>query len=258
LAPSDTALVNLDVTLTSQVIEGNHTIYLRIREDISDVSVARYFDLPISIEIGQDDPTIEIKLYSQIPVFQPGMEEEITMIVKNEGNSDVMVLLDADVGGNLAGWSADAYNSSTGAQLISVKAFTQEFFTVKIRAGEDALNNDEVEIIVSATPLSEDESYPAEYTAEMDVTVRVKLGNTFAVIVKELQNPRPSTIAIGLGIVILLVAAVTGRKNRIEYIDVWVDDEDEEDDAEMELPDLVSAEDDDAYDDDDIELVDFD
>ena len=258
LAPSDTALVNLDVTLTSQVIEGNHTIYLRIREDISDVSVARYFDLPISIEIGQDDPTIEIKLYSQIPVFQPGMEEEITMIVKNEGNSDVMVLLDADVGGNLAGWSADAYNSSTGAQLISVKAFTQEFFTVKIRAGEDALNNDEVEIIVSATPLSEDESYPAEYTAEMDVTVRVKLGNTFAVIVKELQNPRPSTIAIGLGIVILLVAAVTGRKNRIEYIDVWVDDEDEEEDAEMDLPDLVSAEDDDAYDDDDIELVDFD
>ena len=63
---------------------------------------------------------------------------------------------------------------------------------------------------------------------------------------------------IGLGIVILLVAAVTGRKNRIEYIDVWVDDEEEEDDAEMELPDLVSAEDDDAYDDDEIELVDFD
>ena len=258
LAPSDTALVNLDVTLTSQVIEGNHTIYLRIREDIADLSIARYFDLPISIEIGQDDPTIEIKLYSQIPVFQPGMEEEITMIVKNDGNSDVMVLLDADVGGNLAGWSADAYNSSTGAQLISVKAFTQEFFTVKIRAGEDALNNDEVEIIVSATPLSEDESYPAEYTAEMDVTVRVSINGVFGVILKELQNPRPSTIAIGLGIVILLVAAVTGRRNRIEYIDVWVDDEDEEEDSEMELPDLVSAEDDDSYDDDEIELVDFD
>ena len=57
---------------------------------------------------------------------------------------------------------------------------------------------------------------------------------------------------------ILLVAAVTGRRNRIEYIDVWVDDEDEEEDSEMELPDLVSAEDDDSYDDDEIELVDFD
>ena len=120
LAPTDTALVNLDITLTSQVIQGNHTIYLRIREDISDVSIARYFDLPIAVEIGQDDPTIEIKLFSAISVFRPGMEEEITMIVKNEGNSDVRVLLDADVGGNLAGRSADAYNSSTGAQLISV------------------------------------------------------------------------------------------------------------------------------------------
>ena len=115
-----------------------------------------------------------------------------------------------------------------------------------------------MEIIVSATPLSEDESYPAEYTAEMDVTVRVSINGVFGVILKELQNPRPSTIAIGLGIVILLVAAVTGRRNRIEYIDVWVDDEEEEDDSEMELPDLVNAEDDDSYDDDDIELVDFD
>ena len=258
LAPTDTALVNLDITLTSQVIQGNHTIYLRIREDISDVSIARYFDLPISVEIGQDDPTIEIKLFSAISVFRPGMEEEITMIVKNDGNSDVMVLLDADVGSNLAGWSADAYNSTTGAQLISVKAFTQEFFTVKIRAGEDALNNDQVQITITATPLSEDESYPAEYTADMDVTVRIKIDGVFGVILKELQNPRPSTIAIGLGVVILLVAAVTGRRNRIEYIDVWVDDDEVEEETEMELPDLVSAEDDDTYDEEDIELVDFD
>ena len=69
---------------------------------------------------------------------------------------------------------------------------------------------------------------------------------------------RPSTFAIGLGVVILLVAAVTGRRNRIEYIDVWVDDDEFEDDTEMELPDLVSAEDDDSYDEEDIELVDFD
>jgi hypothetical protein len=258
LAPTDTALVNLDITLTSQVIQGNHTIYLRVREDISDVSIARYFDLPISVEIGQDDPTIEIKLFSAISVFRPGMEEEITMIVKNDGNSDVMVLLDADVESNLAGWSADAYNSTTGAQLISVKAFTQEFFTVKIRAGEDALNNDQVQITITATPLSEDESYPAEYTADMDVTVRIKIDGVFGVILKELQNPRPSTIAIGLGVVILLVAAVTGRRNRIEYIDVWVDDDEAEEETEMELPDLVSVEDDDTYDDEDIELVDFD
>jgi len=256
LAPGDTALANLDITLTSQVIQGNHTIYLRIREDITDVSVARYFDLPLTVEIGQDDPTIEIKLYSQIPVFQPGMEEEITMVVQNDGNSDVMVLLGAEVAGG--GWTASAFMANTTSPVVTVEAFSQEFFTVRIRAGDDALNNDNVEVLVSATPFSEDESYPAEYTAEMDVTIRVSINGVFGVIWKELQHPRPSTIAIGLGVVILLVAAVTGRKNRIEYIDVWVDDDEAEDDSELELPDLVNAEDDDSYSDEDIELVDFD
>ena len=55
-----------------------------------------------------------------------------------------------------------------------------------------------------------------------------------------------------------MVAAVTGRRNRIEYIDVWVDDDEVEEEEEMELPDLVSDEDDDSYDEEDIELVDLD
>ena len=124
--------------------------------------------------------------------------------------------------------------------------------------GSEMCIRDRVEITITATPLSEDESYPADYTAEMDVTIRVSIDGVFGVILKELQNPRPSTIAIGLGIVILLVAAVTGRRNRVEYIDVWVDDDEDEEETEMELPDLVSAEDDDSYDEEDIELVDFD
>ena len=80
----------------------------------------------------------------------------------------------------------------------------------------------------------------------------------FGIIVSELSNPRPATIAIGLGMVILIVAAVSGRRNRVEYIDVWVDDDEIESDEEIELPDLVTADDDDAYDEEDIELVDLD
>ena len=79
------------------------------------------------------------------------------------------------------------------------------------------------------------------------------------IIVNELSNPRPATIAIGLGMVILLVAAVSGRRNRIEYVDVWVDDDEEdEEDGELDIPDLVSSEDDDSYDVEDFDLVDLD
>ena len=254
LAPQDTALVYLDITLTSQVSEGNHTIYLRVREDISDLSLARYFDLPLTILIGKDDPILSIHQISQTHALQPGDISEIQMKVKNEGNSEVLVLLDADASQD---WDATVI-SQNGAQVVTVPAFSEVSFTVTIEAGESALNGDEMPIIVTAKPLSEEESYPDEYTARKTVVVQVSITDPIGIILHELQNPRAATLAIGLGVIILLVAAVTGRRNRIEYIDVWVDDDEVEEEEEMELPDLVSEEDDDSYDEEDIELVDLD
>ena len=255
LAPGDTEMVNLDITLTSQVSEGNHTIYLRVREDISDLSIARYFDLPLTILIGKDDPQLSIHQISQIHAVKPGDVLEITMKVKNEGNSDTMVLLGADA---TNGWIASAANFTSGAQLISVPAFKEVDFLVTIIVGDDSMNGDDVPVVVTAQPLAEDDSWPDEYTAKKTITVQVAITDPIGIILNELQNPRPVTLLIGFGAIILLVAAVTGRRNRIEYIDVWVDDDEFDDDEEMELPDLVSAEEDDSYDEEDIELVDLD
>ena len=255
LAPGDSQLINLDITLTAQVPEGNHTIYLRIREDISDSSLARYFDLPLTILIGKDKPQLSIRQQSATPTMVPGEITEIQMKVKNDGNTDVMVLLDVDVSGD---WDADVI-SQNGAQVVTVNAFSEVSFTVTITAGDSALNGDNKQIYVTAKPLSEEESFPEQYTAEQTLNIRIKMDDKLEVIVKELTDPRPATIAIGLGMVILLVAAISGRRNRVEYVDVWVDEDDEEsDEGEFEMPDLVTAEDDDAYDEDDIELVDLD
>ena len=240
--------------MTSQVSEGNHTIYLRVREDISDLSLARYFDLTLTILIGKDDPILSIHQISQTHALQPGDISEIQMKVKNEGNSEVLVLLDADASQD---WDATVI-SQNGAQVVTVPAFSEVSFTVTIEAGESALNGDEMPIIVTAKPLSEEESYPDEYTARKTVVVQVSITDPIGIILHELQNPRAATLAIGLGVILLLVAAVTGRRNRIEYIDVWVDDDEVEEEEEMELPDLVSDEDDDSYDEEDIELVDLD
>ena len=255
LAPGDSQLINLDITLTAQVPEGNHTIYLRIREDISDSSLARYFDLPLTILIGKDKPQLSIRQQSATPTMVPGEITEIQMKVKNDGNTDVMVLLDVDVSGD---WDADVI-SQNGAQVVTVNAFSEVSFTVTITAGDSALNGDNKQIFVTAKPLSEEESFPEQYTAEQTLNIRIKMDDKFEVIVKELTDPRPATIAIGLGMVILLVAAISGRRNRVEYVDVWVDEDDEESgEGEFEMPDLVTADDDDAYDEDDIELVDLD
>ena len=176
------------------------------------------------------------------------------MKVKNKGNSEVLVLLDADASDD---WDATVV-SQNGAQVVTVPAFSEVSFTVTIKAGESAQKGDEMSIMVTAKPLSEDESFPDEFTARKEVIIQILITNPLDVIKNELMNPRPATIAIGLGVIILLVAAISGRRNRIEYIDVWVDDDGVEEESEFELPDLVSAEDDASYDEEDIELVDLD
>ena len=254
LAPGDTELINLDITLTDRVAEGNHTIYLRIREDISDLSAARYFDLSLIIQIGKDDPLLTIHQISQSHALKPGEISEIQMKVKNEGNSEVLILLDADASD---GWDATVV-SQNGAQVVTVPAFSEVSFTVTIETPEEAKNGDEMTVVVSAKPLSEDESYPDEFTARKTVNLQIAVNNLIDRIGGEIFDPGPVTILIGLAFMILLVASISGRRNRVEYIDVWVDEDEFEEETQMELPDTVSAEDDDFYDDDEIELIDFD
>ena len=254
LAPSDTELINLDIMLNAQVPAENHTIYLRIREDISDPTVARYFDLPLTILIGKDKPQLSIHQKSQIPPLQPLDTIEIQMKVKNEGNSDVLVLLDAKTTGVL---DVEVTTLDYG-NVVNVPAFTEVDFTVTVTVGEAAQNGDTIRVEISAKPLSQEESFGEQYTAKKNLDVQISINDVIGIIVSEISNPRPATIAIGIGMIILIVAAVSGRRNRVEYIDVWVDDEDLESEGEIDLPDLVSAEDDDIYDEDDIELVDLD
>ena len=255
LAPEDTALINLDITLTQQVSEGNHTLYLRVREDIADESVARYFDLPLTILIGKDDPQLSIHQISQSHAMEPDRVSEIQMKVKNTGNSEVLVLLDADAGD---GWSAEV-ESQSGAQVITIPAFDEVTFTLTIESSADALNGDQVPVVVTAKPLSEEESYPDEYTARKTVTVEVSISDPISIIASEIFGDRIETKLIGIMAIVLLVAWIVGRRGRVEYIDEWVDEDERLDvEAEMDVPEPVSDEDEDAYDDEDIELVDLD
>jgi len=255
LAPQDTTLINLDITLTEQVTEGNHTIYLRVEEDINDPSLQRFFELPITILIGQDEPQLSIHQITQGHAMRPDSTSEIQMKVKNNGNSAVLVLLDAEA---TDGWSASVL-SQNGAQVVTIPPFDEVSFTLTIVSSEDALNGDEMPIVVTAKPLSEDESYPAEYTARKTVTVEISIDGTLEIIWAEMSGGRIETRLIGIGVIVLLVAWIVGRRGRIEYLDEWVDEEEEEGlESEFDLPDPVSEDEDDSYDDDEIELVDLD
>ena len=262
LGPGDFTEVFVTVTLTSQVIAGNHTVYLRIIEDIDD-DEPRYFDLPIVFEIKAGDPELQIVQVSPNYELLPGEAYSIQLKVKNNGNGPLTILLDAEV--EVSGWSVDIEGPS-GSPLIELEAFEEATFNLEVTVPESANNGQQVPIQITATPFDTEQSWPEEYTATITVTVTVGISSLLDILVNEITHPRLSTMVIGLVSILLLFAGVQSRMNRrrwtahLAYLEsLGEGDEDEETEGEdSDLPSPVTSieeEDSDDYEDDEIELV---
>ena len=262
LGPGDFTEVFVTVTLTSQVIAGNHTVYLRIIEDIDDDD-PRYFDLPIVFEIEAGDPELQIVQVSPNYELLPGEAYSIQLKVKNNGNGPLTILLDAEV--EVSGWSVDIEGPS-GSPLIELEAFEEATFNLEVTVPESANNGQQVPLQITATPFDTEQSWPEEYTATITVTVTVGISSLLDILVNEITHPRLSTMVIGLVSILLLFAGVQSRMNRrrwtahLAYLEsLGEGDEDEETEGEdSDLPSPVTSieeEDSDDYEDDEIELV---
>ena len=262
LGPGDFTEVFVTVTLTSQVIAGNHTVYLRIIEDIDD-DEPRYFDLPIVFEIKAGDPELQIVQVSPNYELLPGEAYSIQLKVKNNGNGPLTILLDAEV--EVSGWSVDIEGPS-GSPLIELEAFEEATFNLEVIVPESANNGQQVPIQITATPFDTEQSWPEEYTATTTVIMTVGISSLLDILVNEITHPRLSTLVIGLVSILLLFAGVQSRMNRrrwtahLAYLEsLGGRDEDEETEGEdSDLPSPVTSieeEDSDDYEDDEIELV---
>ena len=262
LGPGDFTEVFVTVTLTSQVIAGNHTVYLRIIEDIDDDD-PRYFDLPIVFEIEAGDPELQIVQVSPNYELLPGEAYSIQLKVKNNGNGPLTILLDAEV--EVSGWSVDIEGPS-GSPLIELEAFEEATFNLEVTVPESANNGQQIPIQITATPFDTEQSWPEEYTATITVTITVGISSLLDILVNEITHPRLSTMVIGLVSILLLFAGIQSRMNRrrwtahLAYLEsLGGGDEDEETEGEdSDLPSPVTSieeEDSDDYEDDEIELV---
>ena len=262
LGPGDFTEVFVTVTLTSQVIAGNHTVYLRIIEDIDDDD-PRYFDLPIVFEIEAGDPELQIVQVSPNYELLPGEAYSIQLKVKNNGNGPLTILLDAEV--EVSGWSIDIEGPS-GSPLIELEAFEEATFNLEVTVPESANNGQQVPIQITATPFDTEQSWPEEYTATITVTVTVGISSLLDILVNEITHPRLSTMVIGLVSILLLFAGVQSRMNRrrwtahLAYLESLGggDDDEETEGEDSDLPSPVTSieeEDSDDYEDDEIELV---
>ena len=261
LGPGDFTEVFLSVTLTNQVEVGNHTVYLRIVEDIEDDD-PRYFDLPMTFEIEADQPMLEIVQVSQNTKLAPGNDYSIQMKVKNEGNSPMTVLLEADV--DESGWDV-SIGGLSGSPLIEIEAFDEATFTVEVSVSSSANNGESIPITVTATPLDTEQSFSESLTAKFTLTAIVEIGSFVDIIVNEMAHPRPITLVLVLVSVLLLFAGVQSRLNRrrwaaqMRMLESLSEDEVSVEENPPEIPAPVTVEEEprgpDRYDDEDVELI---
>ncbi len=261
LGPGDFTEVFISATLTNQVEVGNHTVYLRIVEDIEE-DEPRYFDLPMTFEIEADQPMLEIVQVSQNTKLAPGNDYSIQMKVKNEGNSPMTVLLEADV--DESGWDV-SIGGLSGSPLIEIEAFDEATFTVEVSVSSSANNGDSIPIMVTATPLDTEQSFSESLTAKFTLTAIVEIGSFVDIIVNEMAHPRPITLVLVLVSVLLLFAGIQSRLNRrrwaaqMSMLESLSEDEVHVEENPSEIPAPVTAKEEssgaDRYDDEDVELL---
>tara|TARA_Y100001970_G_scaffold93661_2_gene118005 strand:- start:7138 stop:10008 length:2871 start_codon:yes stop_codon:yes gene_type:complete len=261
LGPGDFTEVFISATLTNQVEVGNHTVYLRIVEDIEE-DEPRYFDLPMTFEIEADQPMLEIVQVSQNTKLAPGNDYSIQMKVKNEGNSPMTVLLEADV--DESGWDV-SIGGLSGSPLIEIDAFDEATFTVEVSVSSSANNGDSIPIMVTATPLDTEQSFSESLTAKFTLTAIVEIGSFVDIIVNEMSHPRPITLVLVLVSVLLLFAGIQSRLNRrrwaaqMSMLESLSEDEVTVEENTPEIPAPVTVEEEhsgpDRYDDEDVELL---
>ena len=263
LGPGDYTEIFVVVTLTNQVVVGNHTVYLRIIEDTSD-SNPRYFDLPMVFEVDADEPDLEIVQVTSNRKLAPGEDYDFQLKVRNKGNSPLIVLLDAEAVG-ATGWTVDI-GGPTGSRLIELDAFEEVTFHLEVSVPASANNGDQVVVTVTAEPHDTDQSWPEDFTAEEMVTLVVGIDAIFDRLLNEITNPRASTLIVIVVAILLVFGGIQSRMNRrkwaahIALLEAMndEDEENEEEDMGEDIPAPVTEEeepDEMVYDDDDIELI---
>ena len=263
LGPGDYTEIFVVVTLTNQVVVGNHTVYLRIIEETSD-SNPRYFDLPMVFEVDADEPDLEIVQVTSNRKLAPGEDYDFQLKVRNKGNSPLIVLLDAEAVG-ATGWTVDI-GGPTGSRLIELDAFEEVTFHLEVSVPASANNGDQVVVTVTAEPHDTDQSWPEDFTAEEMVTLVVGIDAIFDRLLNEITNPRASTLIVMVVAILLVFGGIQSRMNRRKWAahlalleamkDEEEDDEDGDEDEDIPAPVTEEEEPDEmVYDDDDIELI---
>lgn len=251
--------LKLDVTIGDKVEAGNHTVYVRVVEEGVDAQDARYFDLPVTVQVREDVQPGRLEITdtsSSVVRFTSGEFQTVEYSIDNQNNIplDVVITLENEP----QGWDVlvRASSDQTGGSflLLTLPAYSSKDFSLAITPPNNLKNGETVQFDLKVTPMDEEVPYDSEYT-QTSKQIYGTLCEGAGCFINELVNPEPQTLALGLGLCAAFVFAVY-RRGQASGTIFEEEDFEYEDDKELEplVSDLVEPvlEDDD----DDLELLD--
>ena len=250
--------LKLDMTLGKNVEAGLHTVFVRVIEEGVDSEEARYFDLPVTVEVREEVVAGRITITdssSEIIQFESNQQRNLNYKISNDNNIplDVVITLDEP-----NGWTGVIRASSDQAGgsflLLTLPAYSDKDFSVSMTPPDNLKDGEQVKFTLTVTPMDEEVPYDAEYTQIVPFTYQTNC-NGIGCLMNEVVNPGSETLVLGAGLVIVMVFAVYRRGQssgvHTESKLNWVDEEFEANIVpEESIPEPVVEED------DDLELLD--
>ncbi len=251
--------LKLDLELGDNVEAGNHTVYVRVVEEGVDAQDARYFDLPVTVQVREDVQPGRLVITdasSSLVRFTSGEFQTVEFIIANENNVplDVVITLEEP-----NGWTAliRASSDQVGGNflLLTLPAYSSKDFSLAITPPDTLKNGETIEFNLMVTPMDEEVPYDTEYTQNSKHIFSTACEGP-SCFLNEIIDPEPQTLALGIGLAAAFIFAVYRRgqlsgnvfeDEELEYEEkVW------EESVESDIPPAVVEEEED----DDLELLD--
>jgi len=248
--------LKLDIGLLSEVEAGNHTIYTRIVEEGVDAESARYFDLPVVIEVQKDVRAgrLEVTQKGKETRFSPDETKNIEFKIDNQNNVPLEVVITLDEPTNWEGVIRASSDQPGGPFIIlNLPAYSTRDFSVEITSPSQLKNSGKVSFTLTMTPMDENSPYDGNYTQIKEVVFLTECSG-ISCMFNEIIDPEPSTLAIIMVIVLLgLYSFYNKAKLSGELKEYDLDEDFEVETTEDALEEEMQIE---VEEDDDLELLD--
>ena len=250
--------IEVEIDMRDQVLAGNHTLYLRVTEEVSEGD-PRYFDLPLEIHVKEEvlPGRIFVERVTELTPFLPSDEQSYEFRVENSNNVVLDVIISAQ--SLPSGWSAGFTTSGSTQQgntiLLEIDPFATSEFTMILTAPDDVVAGKDAIVVLSVEPVDSEIS-----TAQLKQTPQFKFTTTCegldCVVNAALDFENPQTIGLYVGILLVVFLAVYRRGQTSAREVALVEEEDmtykSMEDEFKDIPEVVTSDEDL---DDDLELL---